>query len=283
MRKILFYITVSVLLLAVVTSLYLYKIKHGFPVDFETDEPNIHFPSDRPALLVFSKSTGYRHSESITAAKAAFVQMGSRNDWSVYETEEGGVFNERQLRQFSAVILNNSTGRVLNQRQKQAVEQYVHSGGTLLGIHGAGDFSHSDWPWLEANLIGAAFSHHPMHPPLQSARVRVERHVDSMLTSGLPGYWTSTDEWYIYYSQPKNMHIIAYIDGEKILPSGNVLYFGNKDFGMGKQHPVAWYRPVDQGRTFYTSMGHTADVWRNPQFLTLLENAVLWSVKRSDL
>ena len=34
----------------------------------------------------------------------------------------------------------------------------------------------------------------------------------------------------------------------------------DKNFGMGKDHPVAWYRRLEKGRTFYTSIGHDASL-----------------------
>jgi type 1 glutamine amidotransferase len=49
---------------------------------------------------------------------------------------------------------------------------------------------------------------------------------------------------------------------------------------MGKSHPVAWYKAVGNGKTFYTSMGHSKDVWGNPDYVKLIENAIIWATKR---
>ncbi len=203
--------------------------------------------------------------------------MARRNGWFVYETEEGGVFNPEQLRQFKAVIFNNSTGRVLNDEQQQALGEYVEAGGALLGIHGAGDGSHH-WPWYETNLLGTRFSHHPLSPQFQKADVHVETTVDSTLTHGLPASWTHEDEWYVFFGQPKGVKVVSYIDGDKIIPNGNLLWIRDKNFGMGKYHPVAWYRPVGKGKTFYTSMGHSAAVWQDAHFVRLVENALRWTM-----
>ncbi|WP_159466774.1 ThuA domain-containing protein [Dyadobacter sp. 3J3] len=267
------------LILVTATSLFIYRIKNGFPVKFETDHPVINFPAAKPAILLFSKTTGYRHSESIDAAKRVFLNMSKKNGWYIYETEKGGVFFGELLKNFKVIIINNGTGRLLNAEQQMAVKEFVESGGTLMGIHSAGDFSHNDWPWMNKNLIGASFSHHPLHPQLQAAKVNIEKDIDSTFTHQRPASWKQTDEWYIYYSKPKGVRIVAYIDGETILPSGNLFLIQNKDFGMGKHQPVAWYRNVGQGKTFYTSMGHDTAVWKNENFVQLLQNAVLWSIK----
>ena len=49
------------------------------------------------------------HEESIETGKKVFADMAKKNNWFLYETEEGGVFNAQQLPQFDAVIFNNST------------------------------------------------------------------------------------------------------------------------------------------------------------------------------
>lgn len=266
-----------VLLLVAVGGFFFYKISNGFPVSYETEKPTINFPADQPAVLVFSKTTGFRHGESIEASKPVFTEIARRNNWFVYETEEGGVFNPEQLRQFKAVIFNNSTGRVLNDEQQQALGQYVEAGGALLGIHGAGDNSHH-WPWYETNLLGAQFSHHPLSPQFQKTDVHVETGVDSTLTRNLPSSWAHEDEWYVFFTQPKGMKIVSYINGDKIIPNGNLLWMRDKNFGMGKYHPVAWYRSVGKGKTFYTSMGHSKEVWQDADFVRLVENAIRWTV-----
>lgn len=48
---------------------------------------------------------------------------------------------------------------------------------------------------------------------------------------------------------------------------------------MGKYHPIAWYRTAGKGKTFYTSMGHTAEAWAEPEFTGMVENAVNWTLK----
>ncbi len=258
--------------------IFFYKITHGFPVTYETEKPIIQFPMGQPAILVFSKTTGFRHGESIKASVPAFTEMGKRNKWFVYHTEEGGVFNPEQLRQFKAVVFNNSTGRVLNDEQQLALSQYVEAGGVLLGIHGAGDNSHR-WPWYEQSLLGTRFSHHPINPQFQKTTVHLELAGDTNLTKHLPSSWEHKDEWYVFFDQPKEAQVVSYINGEKIIPNGNMLWITDKNFGMGSLHPVAWHRSVVKGKTFYTSMGHSKEVWQNSSFVRLLENALLWSMK----
>ncbi|QNF32242.1 ThuA domain-containing protein [Adhaeribacter swui] len=255
--------------------LFFYKITYGFPVSYETEKPNIQFPRQKAAILVFSKTTAFRHSESIRASQAIFNQLAKQNNWFIYQTEAGGVFNPEQLQQFKAVIFNNATGRVLNEEQQQALSHYVEEGGTLLGIHGAGDNSHH-WPWYEQSLLGTHFSHHPINPQFQKTTVYLEPTASLALTRNLPPAWEHQDEWYVFTGQPQSAQVVAYINGNKIIPNGNMLWIRDKNFGMGNYHPVAWHRAVGKGKTFYTAMGHSQEVWQDASFVRLLENALQW-------
>jgi uncharacterized protein len=282
MKRLLKFLLWSILavsiLIGVMLAVFIYKIKNGFPVSYETEAPVIDFPEGKTSVLLFSKSTGFRHGESIEAGKAKFAQLAEKNDWFLYSTEEGGAFNPEQLAKFEVVVFNNSTGRVLNNEQQKALEEYVEQGGTLVGIHGAGDDSHH-WDWYENNLMGSKFSHHPIDPQLQEVDVILNSVPDSLVSQGLPSTWKHTDEWYVFFENPraKNFNILYSFDGDKINPSGNILWTKDKNFGMGKDHPVAWYRATAKGKTFYTSIGHNATAWQQEGFVKMLENVVEWS------
>jgi uncharacterized protein len=259
---------------------FIYKVKNGFPVSYETEAPAIDIPDDQTTVLLFSKATGFRHGESIETGKKTFAKMAKENNWFLYSTEEGGIFNAEQLSKFDVVIFNNSTGRVLNDNQQLVLEEYVTGGGTLIGIHGAGDDSHH-WDWYEQSLMGSRFSHHPIDPQLQETELILNEKGDSTLVRGLPRSWKHTDEWYVFYENPrtKGFELLYTIDGEKIDPSGNMLWINDKNFGMGKDHPIAWYKVIGSGRTFYTSLGHTPETWQQSGFTEMLGNVVNWATR----
>lgn len=266
-----------VVVIALLLGGFIYKVRYGFPVSYETEIPPISFPAGKRAVLVFSKATGFRHGESIEAGIATFTEMANASHWFLYTTDEGGVFNDDQLSHFDVVIFNNCTGRLLNETQQQALENYVTQGGHLLGIHGAGDNSHH-WEWYTQNLTGSDFSHHTLNPQFQETEVILHAVADSTITLDLPARWTHTDEWYVFFEDPasKGFQVVYTIDGSTINPSGNLLWMTDKDFGMGDNHAVAWYKRVGNGKTFYTSMGHDARAWQQQGFRTMLENFINW-------
>jgi uncharacterized protein len=285
MKKILKIVLWSLLSLTVIAGIamavFVYKVRNGFPVSYETEAPTINFPANQTSVLLFSKTTGFRHSESIASGKQVFADLAKNNNWFLYSTEEGGVFNADQLSKFNVVIFNNCTGRLLNEAQQNILENYVQQGGNWIGIHGAGDNSHH-WDWYEKSLVGANFSHHALKKHLQEASITLNPLPDSSLVKGLPATWTHTDEWYVFYDNPRanGFKIMYTIDGEKIDPDGNILWVKDKSFGMGKDHTVAWYRANGKGQAFYTSIGHDATAWKQPAFVDMLENVVNESGKK---
>jgi uncharacterized protein len=278
-KIILWSVLVIVLLLAGLMAGFMYKVKNGLPI-YETEIPKIDFPANQKAVLLFTKSTGFRHSASIDASKPIIADLAKKNNWFLYETESGGVFNAEQLAKFSVVIFDNSTGRLLNDEQKIALEKYVENGGSLMGIHGAGDNSHH-WDWYMRNLTGSDFSHHAITEGFktQNTEVMLDNQADSLTTVGIPSKFSHADEWYVFFENPRKhgFQVVATINGESVITDGNMLFTKDKNFGMGKDHPVAWYKSEGKGKTFYTSMGHDETVWQDPNFVKLIENGIKWS------
>ena len=59
--------------------------------------------SGKTRVLVFSKTTGFRHN-SIPEGKAAIMQLGQQNEFLVDTTEDAAYFTEDSLKNYSAVI-----------------------------------------------------------------------------------------------------------------------------------------------------------------------------------
>ncbi len=111
-----------------------------------------------PKVLVFSKTAGFKHA-SIPAGLAAIQKLGQENGFKVDTTKNAELFNEDNLKQYSAVIFLNTTGNVLDYRQEAAFERYIQAGGGFVGVHAATDTEY-DWGWY-GKLVGAYFNGHP--------------------------------------------------------------------------------------------------------------------------
>ena len=258
--------------LAVAYGYYQYRAA-GFgrtPV-YETEAPVLP-ELKHPAVLVFSKTGSFIHKEAIPAAEALLQELGDKNGWSIYVTENGAIHNPQDLAKFDAIIWNNVTGDVLTAPQQQAMIDYIQAGGGWVGLHGTGDSS-SSWDWLNDTLIGARFNNHPYPEQFQQATLHIENRSDPIV-SHLDPQWVRVDEWYSFTESPrhKGIQILATLDESTYSPD-----FRGKDISMGEDHPIIWKHCVGQGRALYSAPGHTAESYKEPGYVTLLERAVAWS------
>jgi type 1 glutamine amidotransferase len=211
--------------------------------------PQSSVGSQRPAVLVFYKTTGFRHA-SIAAGLAAFQQLGRDNNLRVDTTRQATRFVADTLRRYAAVVFLNTTGDVLDATQQVAFERYLGQGHGFMGVHAATDTEY-DWPWY-GGLVGAYFQ---SHPKVQPATVRV---VDAKhpATSFLPTRWERTDEWYNFRALAPDLRVLATVD--------ETSYTGGSN---GPQHPFAWCHTYGGGRAFYTAGGHLSENYTDPLFL----------------
>ncbi|KPM49236.1 ThuA domain-containing protein [Jiulongibacter sediminis] len=269
-----------IILFAAAFAVFMYKVKNGFPY-FEEKAPTIEFPENQKRILLFSKANAFVHSEGIEAAKPAFEKIAEQNNWFLYQFDEGGIFNEKQLKEFDLVIWNNVSGKVLTNQQRSDFQHYIENGGSFMGLHAAGDGSHH-WDWYTQNLIGADFSHHPIENHIQEATLQLQNITDStFVTQNLPKSINHDDEWYVFNETPEKagFTVLFQMDGEAIDPSGNMLWIKNKGFGMGPEHPNIWFKEIGKGKTFYSALGHDSGAYENEDYVRVLEEMMKWLVQ----
>ncbi|MFT5033544.1 MAG: type 1 glutamine amidotransferase [Bacteroidia bacterium] len=241
----------------------------------DTEPPIVPVGLQRPAVLVFSKTNGFRHVDGIADANRFFEALAKRRGWGLYQTENGAVFTSELLARFDAVVFNSSTGDMLSRAQETAFEQWLEGGGGWLGIHAAGDGSQKDWEWYQDNLIGAKFTAHIVGPGFQAATINVDDSAHPAM-GRLPARWSHKEEWYSWASSPrtKNFRILATVDESTYSPESHFLGTFT-DLRMG-DHPIVWSNCVGQGRSLYSAMGHKGEVFDEAEIQTLMEDALSW-------
>jgi type 1 glutamine amidotransferase len=250
----------------------LYRVYYGKHI-YETVPPELPAQLNEPAILVFSKTNGFREDEAIKVANAALATIAKSRGWSTFFTENGAVFNPATLGRFKATVWNNTSGDVLTPEQRSAFQSYIENGGGFVGIHGAGGDPHYEWRWYVETLIGAQFKGHPMSPQFQKATVHIEDPSDPA-TRDLGKDWTRIDEWYSFEKSPRGngVKVLATLDERTYSPK--MLW---KDVGMGRDHPIVWRHCVGKGRVFYSALGHSASTYREPLHLKELEGGMAWA------
>jgi cytochrome c len=212
------------------------------------------------AVLVFSRTTGYRH-DSIPAGIDALRELGAVNGFTVAATEDGSAFTKENLARYRVVIWLSTSGEVLDDDQRAAFEAYISEGGGYVGVHGASDTEYH-WAWY-GGLVGAYFRSHP-EPQPGTITVLDSQHPS---TAHLSPAWRRFDEWYDFRSLPgPDVTVLLTLDEET--------YRGG---GMGAYHPIAWCHEYEGGRALYTGCGHTAESFDEPAFRQHLLGAIRWA------
>ena len=91
-------------------------------------------------------------------------------------------------------------------------------------------------------------------------------------TKHLPAAFAFTDEFY----QPKEysrdgIRVLLRLDVSKMPPNPE-LHRTDGDF------PLAWAKMYGKGRVFYSSLGHAAATWDNPDVYRMYFEALKWSL-----
>ena len=245
---------------------------------YDTEVPQLQLPAGSPRVLLFEKMTGFRDGPSVEAATAMLEGMASRNGWALVRTESGAAISPEILAKFDVVVWNNNSGDVLTLGQRDAFIDYIENGGGFVGIHGAGGDPNYFWDWYADQLLGARFMGHPHDPQFQDARIIVEMTASGIGRDLTPG-WIMNDEWYSFKTNPAatGATVIARLDESSYSPTGR----GGQDLRMG-DHPIAWAQCVGDGRAFYSAIGHRPEVYANTNYVTLLQQAILWAANRGD-
>lgn len=226
------------------------------------------------SVLLFEKVNGYKHDGAIIAFHKAIEDIVSKNKWSLAVTDKGGAITAETLEKVDVVIWNNISGDALTLTQREVFRDWVEAGGGFFGVHGSGGDSTYWWDWYADELIGARFTGHPMAPQLQETTVLIEQ-TENKIGNDLQAKWALTDEWYSFSESPrgKGATIIATIDESGYSPIG----MGGQPLAMGEDHPIVWTRCVENGRSFYSAIGHQPEIYSDSTYRSLLENGLIWT------
>jgi type 1 glutamine amidotransferase len=115
-------------------------------------------------VLVLCKTAGFVHS-CIPLAARTVEEMGKKTGaWATTISYDSATINEENLKQYDAVVLNNTTGAFLDDpndpavtaARKKALLDFVRSGKGLVGIHAATDSYHEQERTTQVGAAAAA-------------------------------------------------------------------------------------------------------------------------------
>jgi type 1 glutamine amidotransferase len=213
-----------------------------------------------------------------TTVLAEYAERFRQRTGLPVEPENCGRVNAETLKKFDCVLFF-TTGNPLNTDEIKDLVEWVKAGGAIAGTHCGSDtlYPAKDRPWNEAygELIGAYFKTHP--PGYQKIKVRVEdpKHPAAKgFEDGMP----YEDEMYIFRDAPysrSKLHIILSVTPDTV---GSLLAKAPKAARTDNDYAISWCQEVGKGRSFYTSLGHRKEVWKDPRYQTHLIGGLRWAM-----
>ena len=238
-------------------------------------------------VLIYSGTTGYRHSAAGEAIQPAVVDQiqsrllaaGIASDYRSCNGQGTGagtlpgcrnatvgnpaIFTAANLAQYDAIFFwqassrfrEDTTGqRLFTDGEQAAIEAFARAGGGIGAMHASVTMAAGQvtWPWWDApgdSAIGALMPGHSATDANNIATVQVsDRNHPS--TRDLPDSYRFGDEHYTFASNVRGTHhILMTLDEETYTVGSGVT-------SMGADHPIAWCRMYEGARIWSSSLGH---------------------------
>ena len=117
-------------------------------------------PKKARRLLVFYRCEGFVHG-SINRGNAALEMIGKKTGaWETVTSQDMGAFDAGSLKEFDAVVFNNTTRLAFDDaKHRKALMEFIQGGKGVCGIHAATDNFYT-WPEAAA-MMGGLFDGHP--------------------------------------------------------------------------------------------------------------------------
>ena len=229
-----------------------------FLFPFDTDINCLNCSSNNSySVLVITETKGWVH-DSIESGLKLIQNIGNKNNFNVYHSDNSSVITYKNLKEIKTIIFLNTTEEILTDVEQKVMESFIQSGKGFVGVHAAADTEYN-WQWY-GKLVGAYYRNHPevMNGKILTINHKITNHLDSE--------WEIEDEWYNFDYVNYDINILLHLDEDSYIGGEHPDY-----------HPITWYHEYDGGRSFYTGLGHTKEVYDDERFIKLLEKGILYA------
>jgi len=248
---------------------------HADPVPTSSQSVAAAAPG-RPRVLFFTHSAGFVHpvvarsdAAAPSLAERAFAAAAA-SEFEVVLSQDVADLSPARLAGLDALVFFTTGELPLPEGGREALLDFVRTGGAFVGIHCATDTFYEYPPYQE--MVGGIFDGHPWHQQV-AALVLQPGHP---ACAALPARWELRDEIYQFRGQVlEPLRVVLALDGSSV------------DLGQARRpegpHALAWWRDYGEGRVFYTALGHEAALWEDPRYLGHLLGGLRWALAGPDL
>jgi type 1 glutamine amidotransferase len=212
--------------------------------------------SDRAKrVLVFSGTGWFRHPE-IPKTNGWLANVLRDGGFSVDISETPKDLTPARLAQYQVLVFNNANALtdLLDEKQRQAIENWYKGGRGLVALHAA-LVHQTKWKWFN-DLAGCDFNSDSDF--LQAKVVIDTANKDHPSVQGFGPEFNYSADWTNHDRSVTGLpgvKVLFRVDETTYQPV-RAFFKTNGGKPMGKDHPAAWLREHDGGRFFYTELGH---------------------------
>jgi type 1 glutamine amidotransferase len=216
-------------------------------------------------VLVYTKTTAFRE-PSIRNGEVLLAQISAEQSFELKVTGTNEDISAAGLAEYEVVVFLNTTGDVFKDEEEQAFETWMTTrDGAFIGVHRAAE-TEVNWDFYR-EVIGPRPDAHSIAGQLEQL-VLEPAQLEFPALAGLPSPWPRSDEWF----WPQSSQAWSEAPGVTILARKS-----------SDGEPVIWAREWNRFRAFYTSIGHEAASYSQPDFRKHLTGAILWAARREHL
>ncbi len=175
-------------------------------------------------------------------------------DVEVYDTLDCFLDAER-VRQMDLIVPIWTMGTIRPEQLNPFLEA-VRRGTGVAGCHGGMGDAFRNEPEYQY-MVGGQWVAHPGGDGV-TYTVHIEDRAHP-ITSGLDDFTVTSEKYYMHIDPA--IHVLATTDFD------------------GVKMPVAWTKTYGEGKVFYCSLGHQADIVRMPPVLTLMRRGMVWAAR----
>lgn len=228
-------------------------------------------------VLVFGGTGWYRHPET-AAISGWLARLGDELKMQIDVTENPKDL-EKLLDRYQVLVFNNSNElvKLLDKKQRKKVESWYEEGGGIVGLHAA-LVRQKEWEWL-SKLGGCDFNSDSDY--LEATVVVDSKGKNHPAVKGLGASFKYKADWTNHdrsvTGQP-GIQVLLRVDESSYEPVRD--YFktrGGKP--MGKDHPIAWINTLNEGRFFYTELGHDVRSLETPFGRQHIIEGIRWAAR----
>ncbi|MEA3345969.1 MAG: ThuA domain-containing protein [Chloroflexota bacterium] len=187
------------------------------------------------------------------------AQTLRENVFQVEVSDTLDAFKDKDLEEVDLIVPIWTMGHIELDQLSPFLEA-VRGGTGIAGVHGGMADAFRDQPGYQY-MVGGQWVAHPGGDGV-TYEVNITD-VPSPITEGIEDFTVTSEQYY--------MHVDP---GNTVLATTRFACTGG-DVVM----PVVWTKTYGQGRVFYCSLGHSAEIVRQPEVLTMVTRGMIWAAK----